>query len=104
MTTIPVYQCEADVSEGLEGLAWREMKMLFDDRLERTNTPARAGALRFEYIGNPYQLLKLRTVQAVYFVQQYNVPRPKGLLGDEHFKKLLGLIKTVRDLSPEGAF
>jgi precorrin-6B methylase 2 len=99
-----VYQCEADVSEGLEGLAWREMKTLFDDRIERTAVPARAGALRFEYVGNPYQLLKLRTVQAVYFVQQYNVPRPKALLGDEHFKKLLGQITVARDLSPADAF
>jgi len=80
------------------------MKTLFDDRLERSNVPAKAGALRFEYIGNPYQLLKLRTVQAIYFVQQYNVPRPKGLLGDEHFKKLLKQIDAVRDLSPKDAF
>ncbi|MBI1277352.1 MAG: methyltransferase domain-containing protein [Anaerolineaceae bacterium] len=80
------------------------MKLLFDDRLERSNVPARAGALRFEYVGNPFQLLKLRTVQAIYFVQQYNVPRPKALLGDEHFKKLLAQIITVRDLSPKDAF
>ena len=104
MTTIPVYQCEADVSEGLEGLAWREMKTLFDDRLERVNIPARAGVLRFEYVGNPFQLLKLRTVQTVYLVQQHNVPRPKGLLGDEHFKKLLAHIKIARDLWPENAY
>lgn len=102
--TIPTHQCEADVSEGLEGLAWREMKTLFDDRLERVNIPARAGSLRFEYVGNPYQLLKLRTVQAIYLVQQYNVPRPKALLGDEHFKKLLGHIKIARDLWPADAF
>jgi 23S rRNA G2445 N2-methylase RlmL len=80
------------------------MKTLFDDRLERANVPARAGTLRFEYVGNPYQLLKLRTVQAVYLVQQYNIPRPKGLLGDEHFKKLLGHIKIARDLWPADAF
>lgn len=80
------------------------MKTLFDDRLERSNVPAKAGSLRFEYVGNPYQLLKLRTVQAIYFVQQYNVPRPKGLLGDEHFKKLLKQIDAVRDLSPKDAF
>ncbi len=103
-STIPVHEYEADVSEGLEGLAWREMKMLFDDRLERVNVPARAGTLRFQYVGNPYQMLKLRTVQAVYFVQQYNVPRPKGLLGDEHFKKLLAQIKIVRDLSSADAY
>ncbi len=104
MPTIPVYQCEADVSEGLEGLAWREMKTLFDDRLERANIPARAGALRFEYVGNPYQLLKIRTVQAIYLVQEHKVPRPKGLLGDEHFKKLLGQIKIARDLWPADTY
>ncbi len=80
------------------------MKTVFDDRIERSEVFARAGALRFQYTGNPYQLLKLRTVQAIYFVQQYNVPRPKALLGDEHFKKLLSLIKVARDLSPQDAF
>lgn len=104
VAAIPVHECEADVPEGLEGLAWREMKTLFDDRLERADVPARAGALRFRYAGNPFQLLKLRTVQAVYSVRYFRVPRPKALLGDEHFKALLGQIRLARDLGNEKAY
>ena len=80
------------------------MKALFGERLERAEVPARAGALRFRYAGNPFQLLKLRTVQAVYSVRYYRVPRPKALLGDEHFKALLGQIRLARDLGAADAF
>ncbi|MEZ4667164.1 MAG: methyltransferase domain-containing protein [Anaerolineae bacterium] len=104
VSTIPIHECEADVPEGLEGLAWREMKTTFGDRLERADTPARAGALRFQYAGNPYQLLKLRTLQAVYSVRYFDIPRPKALLGDEHFKALLAQIRTARDLASADAY
>ncbi len=99
-----VYACEVDVAEGLEGIAWRELKAVFDDRVQRTNPAARPGALRFQYTGNPYQLLKLTTVQSVYFVRHFAVPRPKALLGDQHFKALLGMIDSVRQLAPAGAY
>jgi 23S rRNA G2445 N2-methylase RlmL len=88
----------------LEGIAWRELKTLFDERIERAHAPLRKGTLRFQYLGNPYQLLKLKTVQAVYLVQRFPVPRPKALLGDQHFKTLLGQIAIVRDLSPADTY
>lgn len=103
-TPIPVMECEADVAEGLTGLAWRELKERFDNRVERAEMDARDQALRFVYVGNPFQLLSLRMVQAVYIVRHYPVPRPKGLLGDQHFKRMLGDIATARDLAPQGSY
>jgi 23S rRNA G2445 N2-methylase RlmL len=100
----PTHECEVEVAEGLEGLAWRELKTLFDDRVETADLEGRAGSLRFLYTGNPYQLLKLRTAQAVYFVRQHPVPRPKGLLGDQHFKTLLAQIADMQQLSPAGTY
>ena len=104
LTPIPVMECEADVADGLTGVAWRELKTRFGDRIERSAVDAREPALRFVYAGNPFQLLTLRTVQAVYTVRHYPVPRPKALLGAQHFKRMLADIAAVRDLSPTGAF
>jgi len=101
---IPIHECEAEVAEGLEGIAWRELKTLFDDRIEKAGTSGRKAAVRFRYTGNPFHLLKLQTVQAVYFVRHYAIPRPKALLGDQHFKALLAQIAAVRDLSPTEAY
>lgn len=101
---IPVHECEAEVPEGLEGIAWRELKTVFTDRIEKSGTTGRKGAVRFSYMGNPYQLLKLQTVQAVYFVRHYAIPRPKALLGDQHFKALLAQIAAVRELAPADAY
>ncbi len=98
------HECEADVSEGLENIAWRELKTLFEDRIESSPLPKRPGVLRFQYMGNLWQLLRLKTVQAVYLIEQYDIPRPKGLLGDQHFKRLLAQIARVRDLSPADAY
>ncbi len=102
--TVPALECEAEVAEGLESLGWRELKTRFGDRIERSGSAARAGAIRFRYLGNPFQLLGLRTVQAIYSVQVYPVPRPKALLGDQHFKALLSQIATARDLAPPDAY
>lgn len=101
---IVTHECEADVSEGLEDIAWRELKTLFEDRIESSLLPKRPGALRFQYTGNLWHLLRLRTAQAVYLVEQYDIPRPKALLGDQHFKRLLDQIARVRDLSPADAY
>lgn len=49
-------------------------------------------------------LLSLRSVVAAYLVTPFEVPRPKALLGDQHFRRLLAAIETVQALHPEGAF
>jgi SAM-dependent methyltransferase len=101
---ILMHLCEADVAEGLEKIARREIRMQFGERVEWLESPARPGVLRFTYVGNLYQLLKLQTIQAVYLVRHYPIPRPKAFLGDQYFKALLAQIAAVRDLSPKDAY
>jgi tRNA (guanine6-N2)-methyltransferase len=88
----------------LEKIARRELREQFQHRVEFVDTRVSPGVLRFSYVGNLYQLLKLQTIQAVYLVRGYPIPRPKAFLGDQHFKALLAQIAAVRDLSPKEAY
>lgn len=101
---IPEAVFVADVAEGLERIAASELRRRFDDRFERLDKGERTGEMRFTYVGNPYQLTTLQTVQAVYAVQHFAVPRPKALLGHQHFTALLNQIRAIRDLSPPEAY
>ncbi|HEU5090225.1 MAG TPA: methyltransferase domain-containing protein, partial [Roseiflexaceae bacterium] len=62
------------------------------------------GALRFEYRGNLGMLLGLRSCIAAYQMLHFAVPRPKALLGHQHFTALVGAIDHIRSLHPPGAF
>ena len=95
------FLCEVDVSEGLEDVALDEIRARLKD--VRSVATSR-GVVRFTYAGDLRMLLQLRTVQAAYIVQHFNVARPKALLGDEHFRKMLALVEVTRDLYLRGAF
>ncbi len=101
---IPTFTCEADVAEGLERIARRELRTRFEDRVEFDDQQLKPGVLRFSYTGNLYQLTRLQMIQAVYLVQHYPIPRPKALLGDQHFKTLLAQIAAVREVSSPDAY
>jgi tRNA (guanine6-N2)-methyltransferase len=62
------------------------------------------GAIRFVFTGDLRALLLLQTVLVVYLVHHFPVPRPKALLGDEHFRVLLAQIAAVRALLPTRAY
>src|SRR5690606_36594604 len=49
-------------------------------------------------------LNRLACVQAVYSVQEYSIPRPKALLGDQHFRRLQQQILSAIQSYPVGAF
>ncbi|NWG16404.1 MAG: methyltransferase domain-containing protein [Chloroflexi bacterium] len=98
---VPEHICEADVAEGLERIAFSEIRRRFGEHVERLDQgAARPGVLRFSYAGNLYHLLRLRMVQSVYLSRRFDVPRPKALLGHQHFTALLAMIAAVRDLLP----
>jgi len=99
----PRYDIEADVLEGLERIAELELSESFGGRV-RFEDAARPGALRFSYAGDLADLLKLRSVVAVYGVQYFAIPRPKGLLGNQQFGELSGAISAVIGLAPSGAY
>ncbi|GAB5491413.1 MAG: methyltransferase domain-containing protein [Phototrophicaceae bacterium] len=58
----------------------------------------RDDSLQFTYKDDKVALLDLKTVIAVYHVVQFDIPRPKALLGHEHFHKLLGVIQPLLDV------
>jgi SAM-dependent methyltransferase len=97
---------EADVVGGLADFARDEAARLpggarlYADRADE----AVSTAIPFDYGGDPRALLNLRTVLSVALVAHFAVPRPRALLGDEHLRRLLGLIEAVRALHPPAAF
>lgn len=99
--------CEAEVVEGLEDIARREIAIHLDNRVELKAGPQGKplpGLVRFNYTGGLRALLRLRTVQAVYTVHRFAVPRPKALLGDQHFRRLLAEIDAIKAAHPAGSF
>lgn len=100
----PAYLCEAVVVEGLETIACDELARILGKRVRLHQATTIPGVVRFNYTGNLHALLKLQTVIAVYLVQHLAVPRPRALLGDQHFRALLARIATVRNLLPQDAY
>jgi tRNA (guanine6-N2)-methyltransferase len=103
----PRYLCEAEVVEGLGPIAADEIQRRCHGRtlLRRPEEIARQTTeIQFDYSGRLKTLLGLRTVQSVYLVNEFAVPRPRALLGDEHFRRILGQIETVRQLDPDADF
>jgi 23S rRNA G2445 N2-methylase RlmL len=98
------YTCEAEASEGLEDIASDELRSLSTQRSRVSQLQTLTGAVRFQFSGDLRQLIELQTLQAVYLLQQYPVPRPKALLGDEHFRRLVNQIQTVLTLFPGATF
>lgn len=95
--------CEADVLEGLERFARDELAERLDGKISFVASP-RVGALPFHYTGDLHALLDLRSIVAVYLVRRFDAPRPKALLGHQHFETLIAMIATVRDLFPPDSY
>lgn len=58
----------------------------------------REDSLQFTFKEDSTALLELKTVIAVYQVVQFDIPRPKALLGHQHFHKLLGVIEPLLEV------
>lgn len=95
--------CEADVLEGLEPSAADELRELAGS-LVRFAPTQRPAALRFRYRGDLDRLLDLRSVVAVSLVGRFDLPRPRALLGHQHFTRLLDLLERARELWQPGVF
>lgn len=88
---------EAEVAEGLETIASDEIKRL--TRLQHTHI-IKSG-VQFTYTDQFENLLQLGTVNSLYLLLKYDVPRPKALLGHQHFQRLLNAIKFIRNQSED---
>ncbi|HUS15570.1 MAG TPA: methyltransferase domain-containing protein [Chloroflexia bacterium] len=96
-------ECEAEVIPGLGAVAQSELESRLGGRAA-LRPGARPDTLSFRYRGDLRVLLDLRAVVAVYLTRIFAVPRPRGLLGHEHFTALVAMVKTVQDLHRPGAF
>ncbi|MCG8352221.1 MAG: methyltransferase domain-containing protein [Chloroflexales bacterium] len=102
-----MYRCEATVAAGLEDIAQDELRRRLgpDARLQAlARDQVEPGVVRFDYTSDLRLLLQLQTVIAVFLVRQFAVPRPRALLGDEHFRALLQQIATACDLLPGATY
>ncbi|MCA9895728.1 MAG: methyltransferase domain-containing protein [Anaerolineae bacterium] len=79
-----------EVVEGLEDIVQKELgekipsaKVVF----------VSSGELTITYDGPPLKLELLRTVLSIYEALDFPVPRPKALLGHEHFTRLIDAIR-----------
>jgi tRNA (guanine6-N2)-methyltransferase len=106
-TLPPVFPCEAEVVEGLEAFARIEIEQTATKHkatIARVCQIVKPGVVRFGYVSDLRAFQSLQTVTAVNLVRYFAVPRPRALLGHEHFHALLGDIQLVRGLNPVGAF
>lgn len=95
-TTAPKASYEAEVIPGLEAFAIDELRQLSlaaPGRIRKT----RAGFARFRLAADESVLHSLRSVIAVYRIHSFAIPRPKALLGHEHFTRLLGILRAAAD-------
>jgi SAM-dependent methyltransferase len=99
------YYCEAEVAFGLEEIVHSELRLTLHRRF-RLLQPIREGSgfIAFECHGVLTDLLKIRTALAIHLVQRFPIPRPKALLGHQHFQALLRQINAVLDLWQHGVF
>jgi 23S rRNA G2445 N2-methylase RlmL len=93
---------EAEVAEGLENIARGEIQ----NRLGRyvKNLAVHPSGVQFDYTGDLPHLLDLQTVVAVHFVLHLDIPRPRALLGHEHFHRLISVIDVILSLTGESEF
>ncbi len=56
-------------------------------------------SLRLMYSSDLNKLSNLKTIVAAYLVVHFEIPRPKAILGQENFTKLISEIRTVLELN-----
>lgn len=90
---------EAEILEGLRSFASNELNNRFKYDIDiQTST---VDSFVFKFRGNPDEFARLQTVVAIYNVIQFEVPRPKALLGHQLLTRLIAHIKDVIKTSPK---
>lgn len=94
----PAYVYELEVTEGLEDLARIEVEHQLGAGLREMR--AGKGWLRFSTQARPAVVTRLRLAESAFQVHTFEVPRPRALLGDEHFRRLRSaIIATAAEFS-----
>ncbi|MBC8170495.1 MAG: methyltransferase domain-containing protein [Anaerolineae bacterium] len=96
------FTCEAEIAPGLETIAVQELQT----RLSKYFRPlaTASGLVRFTYSGDLEPLFDLKTINAIYLLLSFDIPRPKALLGHQYFHALLEAINQIRRLHPADSF
>ncbi|MEX2534935.1 MAG: methyltransferase domain-containing protein [Trueperaceae bacterium] len=95
----PAALFEVEVLPGLVPFVAEELK-----RFGAQLLVAGEGGVTFYYTGPRARLFELRRCVSVYEVLRFDVPRPKALLGHEHFTRILALVGRLRQGPPEQEF
>jgi len=90
---------EIEIAEGLEFVTRDEVTSKLDVKVTTGK-----GAVSFLYTSHLKRLLGLNTAHSIYLVLHFDVPRPRALLGHEHFQRILHAIETVLKLHPTQHF
>jgi len=92
------HQYEIETIEGLEFITQQEL-MPFIRKKSLIISHVEKGMIQCS-CSNPIILTGLRTAIAVYAYDYYDVPRPKALLGHQHFQRLLRTIQFASKMMP----
>lgn len=92
-------RCEAEIAPGLETIVSSELS---NESIPITHTEK--GLIQFTYTGELDDLRQLKTINAVYLLYQFPIPRPKALLGHQHFQILLNAINRIQQAYPPETF
>lgn len=85
---------EAETIPGIESFAMVELSDVLGSDISQIS-PTRSGFLRFRYRGAAQAFIALRACVAVYRIHRFDIPRPKALLGHEHFTRLTAILKRA---------
>ena len=94
---------EAEVMHGLQPFAQSELERELGAAFQALPASSPT-AIPFTFYGDWQQLNRLHAVAAVYAIAHFPIPRPKSLLGHQHWQTLLRLIAAVRQCHPPAAF
>ena len=96
---------EISVPDGLEDLAWQEITGKFGERAKRLDESSPvSGVVQFTFGDDPKKLLGLKTALSLFWGRRFDVPRPRALLGHEHFTALVDVIYQVLAFWPADTF
>lgn len=99
----PLQRVEVVAPEGLEQLARTELRRALGRaaQIDREGPP---GLIGVTFEGGPRPLLGLRLATSAALIRRFDVPRPRALLGDVHFRAALALCESVLRLHPPDTF
>jgi len=85
---------EAEIIIGIEDIAITELKTVKGVKHQSIKL-IREGFVRFEFSKNPENLLKLKSIIAIYAIHHFDISRPKALLGHQNFTRIIQLLSDL---------